>query len=563
MTERFSFNLLDEPWIPVLWLDKEESGSAADDADAATRRPDLLSVLDVLREAHTVAGLDGDIPTQIPTVLRLLLAILHRAFDGPPSLGAWKELWDAEQLPMESITEYLERYHSRFDLFCPERPFLQAAGLRDAKSRVKPTNLLMPQVASGNNVPLFSGRGDSQPIALTPAQAARWLLHAHAFDTSGMKTGAVDDPAMKANKSSGKLGPLGQIGVVISQGPTLRETLLLNLVPHGFGRMPENRQDSAVWEADEPLQVSYTERKLRGPADLFTFPARRIRLVPSDGGAGVEVRHIVMTAGDQIAPGELRLAEPHTMFRRDTEAEKKEKRAPIYVPLRHVPGRVLWRGLPGLLAERTASGPPRLGKDSPRVQPPGALRWIEEVVDQGYVPEDMLLVVASYGAHYGTKAAVVDDLTYDDVPLPVAVLAAERPAAKSLMLLAVSAADRAASALRALDRDLRRSYGDRAKEKDRVASADLLADDLYFRLDDPFRRLATALAGPDSAHAELSRSWAATVTGSARRIATTRIAGVPPGGILHQHLFDGERHTVAFAEERFSRSLAAAVRELT
>ena len=66
---------------------------------------------------------------------------------------------------------------------------------------------------------------------LSFAEAARWVVHAHAYDTSGIKTGAVGDPRVKG----GKVYPLGvawagTLGGVFVEGENLRETLLLNLV---------------------------------------------------------------------------------------------------------------------------------------------------------------------------------------------------------------------------------------------------------------------------------------------------------------------------------------------
>lgn len=71
-----SFNLLDEPWIRVTRLDGA---------------PDELSLLSLFREAADIAGIHGEIASQDTAVLRLLLAICHRAMDGPEDLDAWEE----------------------------------------------------------------------------------------------------------------------------------------------------------------------------------------------------------------------------------------------------------------------------------------------------------------------------------------------------------------------------------------------------------------------------------------------------------------------------------------
>nr|MDT0665380.1 type I-E CRISPR-associated protein Cse1/CasA [Micromonospora sp. DSM 115978] len=229
----------------------------------------------------------------------------------------------------------------------------------------------------------------------------------HAWDTAGIKTGAEGDPLKRSGKSSGKLAPLGQLGVVVPQGRTLRDTLLLNLVPRGMSAVAAHfATDRALWERDDALKAAYGERPLTGPADLYTVPARRVRLVPSAGESGeTVVRHVVLAAGDRITPGEPFRFEPHTVFRRDLDAEKKTKRVPEYVPRRHVPGRALWRGMPGLLAQGSATGVPPAGRQPAMLRGPGALRWIEDLVNHQRVPADLVLRVTSYGAHYGQKSA--------------------------------------------------------------------------------------------------------------------------------------------------------------
>ena len=56
-----SFNLVDEPWIRVLRAD---------------RRLEQVSIRETLRRAHELLDLAGEVPTQDPPVLRLLLAVL-------------------------------------------------------------------------------------------------------------------------------------------------------------------------------------------------------------------------------------------------------------------------------------------------------------------------------------------------------------------------------------------------------------------------------------------------------------------------------------------------------
>jgi CRISPR system Cascade subunit CasA len=461
----------------------------------------------------------------------------------------------------EPIGTYLERWRPRFDLFSAEQPFLQAAGLRDAHNSEKPSSLLMPQVASGNNVPLFSGRHDDDPWVLTPAQAARWLLHAHAWDTAAIKTAAIDDPLMKSGKSFAQLAPLGRIGVVIPQGPTLRDTLLLNLVPRGMDPiLPNPTDDTAIWE-QPPLSGRRGTRPVVGPAGLYAFPSRRIRLVPSAGAKGTEVRTVVLSAGDRIEREQLVRLEPHTAFRRSATAERTAKKAPVYLPHGHSAGEALWRGLPGLLALQTAAGALNAGKDAAPRRAPAVLLWVQHLLDTAIISDSLSLRITSHAVFYGSEDAVIDDLTHDDMPMSVAVLSATDPTARQLLLTVVSVADEVAGALRLFERDLDRVAGDRRQLKERSTRADALVDDFYSSLDEPFRRLAAALTAQAIAPADLAAGWADDVSRRVRDLRTERLRTIPPARILTPRFEkNGRRRTVADAtadlNQRLVRQLA-------
>lgn len=62
-----TFNLLDEPWLPAI----DNQGQEVE-----------LSLLEVIGRAHGLRRLVGEIPTQEAALIRLILAILHRAL--PP-----------------------------------------------------------------------------------------------------------------------------------------------------------------------------------------------------------------------------------------------------------------------------------------------------------------------------------------------------------------------------------------------------------------------------------------------------------------------------------------------
>ena len=211
---RPSFNLLDEPWIRVTRLD-----GASDE----------VSLLAVFREAADISGIHGEIASQDVAILRLLLAICHRTMGGPENMDTWEEYWnDPGRLGRDAVA-YLESYRDRFDLRDPERPFFQVAGIHAASGKTSGLESLIADVPNGD--PFFTTRIAQGLESVNWAEAARWLVHVHAFDPSGIRTGAVGNPQTKGGRTY-PIGPgwTGQIGVVSVTGQDLERTLLLNTV---------------------------------------------------------------------------------------------------------------------------------------------------------------------------------------------------------------------------------------------------------------------------------------------------------------------------------------------
>ncbi len=190
-----SFNLIDEPWLVVK------------DLKGAVRH---ISIKEAFRDAQNIHGLAGELPSQNFAVLRILLAILYRVFDKEEHENAvadWRDLWEQTSLPISPIEKYLEKWHHRFFLFDREYPWFQVGNLESVKGDKKPVNLLIPDCPSDDN--LFTMRRNYKSIS--PAEAARWLIHCQAYDISGIKTGAVGDVRVKERK--GKDIPLVQDGL--------------------------------------------------------------------------------------------------------------------------------------------------------------------------------------------------------------------------------------------------------------------------------------------------------------------------------------------------------------
>ncbi|WP_405889429.1 type I-E CRISPR-associated protein Cse1/CasA [Streptomyces sp. NBC_00133] len=453
----FTFNLLDEPWLVALPV----GGGTAQE----------VGVRRILLESERFRDLVVELPTQKPAILRqVLLPIVVDALGPADSAREWAAMFNAgvfsgEQL--DRIAAYLDQHRDRFDLFSPQDPFAQAKGLRTLKDETKGSALLVATAATGNNVPLFSSRSEADVLELTPAQAARWLLHTHCWDTASIKTGVVGDPQVKSGKTTGNpTGPLGQLGVVLPVGRTLYETVLLNL-PIGraglSGDRPQWRRRDLDGKPQETLSCAtpvWQTRAAKGPLDLWTWQSRRIRLFPEQTEAGVRVTRVLVAAGDRLesTPTDL---EPHTTWTLDTTGSARTRKtngrtsvAAAVRPRRHQPGKAAWRGLEALLATDRQDQDPTKKRTGFRTS--ALLDQLRELRD--LMPEGYPLQVELTGIAYGNQSAVVEDVLFDTIPLPLTALDPDSLVYTSLLEVA-DQAEKLAQAVNNLSADLRRAVG--------------------------------------------------------------------------------------------------------
>lgn len=397
-----SFDLTSQPWLPVQGLNGLEAE---------------LSLLEVFEQAEDLRRLIGDVPTQEFALLRLLLAILHDAIDGPADIEEWQELWESG-LPINDIADYLSEHRERFDLLHPTTPFFQVAGLRTAAGEAAPLNCIVADVPNG--APFFTMRAQGA-THIGFAEAARWVVHAHAFDTSGIKSGAVGDPRVKG----GKVYPqgvawAGNLGGVLAEGENLSKTLLLNLIAADTTNLRFGTDDRPAWRRNPCGPAAARSRELAfrpaGLRELYTWQSRRLRLhYDADGVHGV-----VLAYGDPLAAHEMLRCEPMTAWRRSTTQEKKLGQTPVYLPLTHDPARAAWRGLAALVAER-AQGPGQSNDPAARVRP-RILDWVARLTNEDCLPADYLIRARLFGAAYGTQQSVIDEVIDDAVTMAVVLL---------------------------------------------------------------------------------------------------------------------------------------------
>ena len=301
---RTSYDLLTQPWLLL-----RDPG-----ADSGVRE---VGLLEAFERAHEVTGLAGEIPTQEAACLRLMLAVLYRALDGPgDAVAAWDQLWQAGRLPIERIRDYLTPYADRFDLLHPQTPFFQVADLRTASDGSSGIHKLIADYPGRQGRRHFTTRDLTRDTRISFGEAARWLVHAHAYDTSGTKTGVVGGGRDRGGPISAKgTGFAGALGLLLAEGDNLAATLLLNLV-----LTMDTTTDRGPWEHEHPgPAVDPRRTQPLGPADAATWQARRIRII-HDGLTAVDA---ILSSGDAVDPQNCRSVEPNSSWRYSELQSKK------------------------------------------------------------------------------------------------------------------------------------------------------------------------------------------------------------------------------------------------
>ncbi len=178
-------NLMTDPWIPV--------------ASALGER-EFLSLRKVFAEGQRWPDLAVR-PHERVALMRLLICVAQAALDGP------EERLDGclDELPEKAET-YLAKWQESFELFHPEKPFLQFAGLSKTPKPAKqpsakkgfaaarsedteeftPASKLDFALATGNNTTLFDHEAaNDEARQFTPAQLALMLITFQCFSPGG------------------------------------------------------------------------------------------------------------------------------------------------------------------------------------------------------------------------------------------------------------------------------------------------------------------------------------------------------------------------------------------
>jgi|GEM_PF-5981475 len=261
MAKRQPFNLVTEPWIPVL----PTSGP-----------PREVGLLEALKGAHEFRGLALAHPLEHMAALRLLLAVVYRILTPGLNLTELQRLYREGRLPEDAIAAYLKEHRDRFALE-GDTPFLQVPDLETQPTAITILHADLPQ----GGWPLLAGRPDTDPPHFTPAQAARTLLAHQTFALGGLLVRHGVTAALDA--------PSARFGQFYAAGETLAHTLLLNLAG------PAEPSDLPFWERPQPTAADVEGYRTRvqplGPATTYTYLSRAVRLIPTPTGRYAQVHY--------------------------------------------------------------------------------------------------------------------------------------------------------------------------------------------------------------------------------------------------------------------------------
>lgn len=332
-----SFDLTVQPWIPVRYA-------------SGARGPDEVGLIELLARAHEIADIALPVPPAASGLWRVLYLIAARItglddLDAMDDWRTWKrdrrKVLSAGQFDQAAITQYFEACAGRFDLFHPDRPWLQDPRLASECSKSTGINKLVMGRAAGNNLVWLSHHTDLAPQPVRAAEAAWFLLAWLYYGPSGKITARTVGSQTESKMFAGPLRSR------ISFHP-LAENLfssLLTGIPYLEPQAGARAPDAAPWEDDlpDPLGLPPAREGVSGP--LTGQFRHAVLLAPSPDGSQVTDARITW-AWRMPTPG---IRDPYLIY--DTP-----KNGGVPYPRYARSDRAIWRDLDALMLQDTGSG---------------------------------------------------------------------------------------------------------------------------------------------------------------------------------------------------------------
>jgi CRISPR system Cascade subunit CasA len=313
----YSFNVLTEPWLPVVKMD-------------GTRQE--LGILDCLEHAHEFKEIRVHAPIVEFGLYRLLTAFVLDTlivFDCCPKVSLdLKQILREGRFDMEMIRKYADSCGDVFDLFHTDRPFLQT---KMGDESLKALAGMFPAVPSGTNANLWHHKHEDD-FSVSGPEAARLLTTIAPFMTSG---GAGLSPSINGAPAL----------YTLPAGDNIFETLVQNIPCRDQGQ----GNGKIAWRND---RCPGGERSQATLVETFTWRPRQIQLIPETDSDGMPiVRKMKFKKGDSTR---MEWRDPNLAYRYD-----KDK----VTPVRMRENRPIWRDAGPLLLLKGGTS----GKDDSRV----------------------------------------------------------------------------------------------------------------------------------------------------------------------------------------------------
>ena len=268
-----TFNLIDQPWLPV-----------------ATSEFQIreVSLVELFQTWETLRDIQADNPPTTLALYRFLLAILHRAYQGPCNTDHWEDIFEDNG---QGAIAYLNQWRDRFDLLHPDHPFMQDPVLPLDKAVPIYTLHLM---SAADKSYVFSHVHEWSGYSISLPQAARLLVRLQGVDITSLRAFYVGQSS--GNRSAVNTPTINAANVLV-RGSTLKQTLMFNLMRYDL----DAEIPSVVAGADLPAwETGYGGKPQKavphGYINYLTFPWRRLRLFPENGG----VSQLAITMGNSL-----------------------------------------------------------------------------------------------------------------------------------------------------------------------------------------------------------------------------------------------------------------------
>ena len=342
MDDKNSYNLIDEPWIPVLMRDGKNCS---------------VSLGDVFADSDGVIADLALNPYERVAVFRLLLCIAQAAL-GPERLKderAWKAVKD-DIGPVG--TAYLKKWHDRFFLYGPHA-FLQPDDVKTAKGNDDASTAFNSDInkiclarASGNNSTLFDHEATHLERLMSNSERIINLLVFQSFSSGGRFSQCKWDGIESPKSGSAFSSPCRENDILFSImiGDDLLETVWLNLLTKAILDSSKIQLGVPLWEINEMSRASLKDCAWTYLGHLLPF-SRIVKMTTHNSGVIMGEGIVYPTLNpDKKDPGKR----PYGWRDPMATVMPNGDELPVYVSAN--PTRMPWRDLASLLNVQGSRG---------------------------------------------------------------------------------------------------------------------------------------------------------------------------------------------------------------